>query len=39
MRANIEDFEELCSELLDRFGKYPPPLRRMLDSIESQLVI
>ncbi|MFC1595983.1 transcription-repair coupling factor [Candidatus Margulisiibacteriota bacterium] len=29
-------FPEICEELLDRFGKFPQPLQRLLDSVERQ---
>jgi len=37
MAATPETFSEVCDEILDRFGKFPHPLQRMLDAIERQL--
>ncbi|MFA5927683.1 MAG: transcription-repair coupling factor [Candidatus Margulisiibacteriota bacterium] len=37
LNTDKESFMELCEELLDRFGKIPRPMQRMLDSIERQV--
>ena len=37
MAVTPQTFNDLCEELLDRFGQFPLPLQRMLDAIERQI--
>ncbi|MFH1428489.1 MAG: transcription-repair coupling factor [Candidatus Margulisiibacteriota bacterium] len=37
LSATKDTFSDICEEIADRFGRFPAPLQRLLDSVERQI--